>query len=241
MKNRKPLIAITGASSGIGKAAAEKFSMEGHPLLLMARRVERMEALALPDCICKKVDVIQLKEVKEAIAEAEKKYGPVDCLVNNAGVLASGNFSTQSPQDWENMLNVNVKGVLNGMHAILPEMIKRQAGTIININSGGGKRPYPGSAVYCGTKYAVKAITETVRQEVAKDNVRLIGIFPGFVETEMTNPKYDEEGKKKFDKIREEIGKTMTPEDLVSAIWFAYNQPAYITIREIFMAPNGDP
>lgn len=163
----KPLVAITGASSGIGAATAQKFSEQGHPLLLLARRVERLEALNLPKAICAKVDVTDLEGLKEAIKKSEETYGPVGCLVNNAGVMLLGQVSTQKPAEWQKMLDVNVQGILNGIHAVLKGMIERKDGTIINISSVAGRKTLANHAAYCGTKFAVHAITENIREEVA--------------------------------------------------------------------------
>ena len=144
----KKLVVITGASSGIGKAIAEKMSEMGHPLLLLARRVEQMEALNLPNTICKKVDVTNLESIKETIAEAEAVYGKTDCMINNAGVMLLGETATQNPEEWQAMFDVNVKGLLNGMNAVLQDMKKRQEGTIINISSVAGRKIFDNHAVY---------------------------------------------------------------------------------------------
>ena len=119
----KPLVVITGASSGIGEACARAFSAAGHPLLLVARRLDRLQALNLPDnVICSQVDVTDRPNLKEAIDKAVEKYGPVDCLVNNAGVMLLGKVQTQDPEEWQRMFDVNLMGVLNGTHLVLPSM-----------------------------------------------------------------------------------------------------------------------
>lgn len=119
----KPLVVITGASSGIGEACARSFSEAGHPLLLVARRLDRLQALNLPDnVICAQVDVTDRPKLKEAIENAVAKYGPVDCLVNNAGVMLLGKVQTQDPEEWQRMFDVNLMGVLNGTHVVLPSM-----------------------------------------------------------------------------------------------------------------------
>ncbi|CAF3403412.1 unnamed protein product [Rotaria sp. Silwood1] len=121
----KPLVVITGASSGIGEACARSFSAAGHPLLLIARRLDRLQALKLPDnVICAQVDVTDRAKLKEVIEKAVEKYGPVDCLVNNAGVMLLGKVQTQNPEEWQRMFDVNLMGVLNGTHVVLPSMSK---------------------------------------------------------------------------------------------------------------------
>lgn len=121
--SNKPLVVITGASAGIGEACAKVFSSAGHPLLLLARRLDRLNALKLPEnVICAQVDVSNGAQFKEAIEKAVEKYGPVDCLVNNAGVMIAGLAHTQKPEEWQQMIDTNLKGVLNGIHAVFPSM-----------------------------------------------------------------------------------------------------------------------
>ncbi|MDF4720803.1 SDR family oxidoreductase, partial [Vibrio parahaemolyticus] len=130
----KKLIVITGASSGIGEAIARHFNEQGHALLLLARRVERLEALNLPNTLCEKVDVTDKASFEAAIEKAEALYGPVDALVNNAGVMLLGQIDTQEASEWKRMFDVNVIGLLNGMQSVLAPMKARNSGTIINIS-----------------------------------------------------------------------------------------------------------
>jgi len=175
----KALIAITGASSGIGEAAAKLFSESGHPLLLMARRVEKLKALSLPNCVCSKVDVTKAGEIRSALDTAEEKFGPVDCLVNNAGTMFLGRPWEQELTQWQAMVDTNIMGVMNGTHEALKGMVERRTGTIINVSSLAGRKTFPKHSVYCATNFAVHAFSETVRGEVSKFNVRLITIAPG--------------------------------------------------------------
>ncbi|WP_047237984.1 SDR family oxidoreductase, partial [Chromobacterium subtsugae] len=156
----KALIVITGASSGIGAAAAKLFSQQGHPLLLLARRIDRLQALDLPDTLCRQVDVTDRAAMLAAVAEAEARFGPADAIVNNAGVMLLGALARQDPDEWQAMLDVNVKGLLNGIHAVLAGMQARGRGSIINISSIAGRKTFPSHAAYCGTKFAVHAISE---------------------------------------------------------------------------------
>ena len=137
---RKPLIIITGASSGIGEATARQLSALGYPLLLLARRIERLQALALPHTLCRQVDVTDAAALHAAVAEAEAQYGAADALVNNAGVMLLGRMHEQDPAEWQRMLDVNVRGVLNGIHAVLAGMMARRHGTIINVSSIAGRQ-----------------------------------------------------------------------------------------------------
>ena len=177
----KPLVVITGASSGIGLATAKLLSERGHALLLLARRVDRMTALNLPRTLCRAVDVTDRKAVAAAITEAEQQFGPVDAMVNNAGVMLLGNIDDQNPDEWEQMLDVNVKGLLNGVHAVTKGMIERKAGTIINISSIAGRKTFPNHVVYVGTKFAVHGLSENLREELSPHNVRVVVIAPAMI------------------------------------------------------------
>lgn len=232
----KPLIVITGASSGIGAATAKLFSSNGFPLLLLARRVEKIEALNLPNTICKKVDVTDMASLKSAISEAEEVYGKTDAIINNAGVMLLGDITTQDPAEWKRMYDVNVIGLLNGMQAVLPDMKQRNGGTIINVSSVAGRKNFSDHAAYCGTKFGVHAITENVRQEVSDYNVRLVTIAPGAVETELLSHTTSEEIKNGYEAWKEEIGGVLKAEDIANAIWYSYNQPQGVNIREVVIA-----
>ncbi|MGR5147583.1 SDR family oxidoreductase [Photobacterium alginatilyticum] len=232
----KSLIVITGASSGIGEATARKLSSEGHPLLLLARRIERLEALQLPNVLCRQVDVTDADAFAAAIKEAEAQFGPVDCLINNAGVMLLGLAHEQDPAEWKAMFDVNVMGLLNGIHAVLADMKTRQHGTVINISSVAGRKTFPSHAAYCGTKFAVHAITENIREEVADDNVRFITIAPGAVETELLSHTTNDEIKAGYEEWKDGMGGVIAPQDIANAISFAYQQPQNLCIREIVLA-----
>ncbi|KJY92048.1 MULTISPECIES: SDR family oxidoreductase [Vibrio] len=234
----KKLIVITGASSGIGEAIARRLSNEGHPLLLLARRVERLEALDLPNTLCEKVDVTDKASFEAAIAKAEAQFGPVDGLVNNAGVMLLGQIDTQDTVEWKRMFDVNVLGLLNGMQSVLAPMMERNSGTIINVSSIAGKKTFPNHAAYCGTKFAVHAISENVREEVAASNVRVTTIAPGAVETELLSHTTSQEIKDGYDDWKVDMGGVLAADDVARAVEFAYNQPQNVCIREIALAPT---
>ncbi|MCJ1879499.1 SDR family oxidoreductase [Pseudomonas nitroreducens] len=233
----KPLIIVTGASSGIGEATARLFSRQGHPLLLLARRIERLEALKLPNALCRAVDVTDREALLAAVEEAEKRFGPADALVNNAGVMLLGNMVKQDPAEWERMLDVNVKGLLNGVHAVLKGMVERNQGSVINVSSVAGRKTFPNHVAYVGTKFAVHAISENLREEVAAHNVRVVTIAPGAVETELLSHTTDEAIKSGYQDWKREMGgKVLSAEDVANAIGYAYNQPQGVCIREIVLA-----
>ncbi len=235
---KKPLVVITGASSGIGAAIARQFSEAGFALLLLARRVERLEALDLPDSLCRQVDVTKRDALLDAVREAEAVYGPAEAIVNNAGCMLLGQLDQQDPAEWQQMYDINVMGLLNGIHAVVADMKARRSGTIINISSIAGRKTFPNHAAYCGTKFAVHAISENLREEVADDNVRVITIAPGAVETELLSHTSSEEIKAGYNAWKEEMGGVISPDDIARATLFAQQQPQGVCIREIVIAPT---
>jgi NADP-dependent 3-hydroxy acid dehydrogenase YdfG len=236
--SKKGLVVITGASSGIGEATAQAFSQAGHPLLLLARRLDRLESFKLPNTICEKVDVTNRDQIKSAIEKAEKKYGPTDCLVNNAGVMFLGLADTQDPKEWEQMIQVNIMGVLNGIHVVLPGMKERRHGTIINVSSIAGRKTFPNHSVYCGTKFGVHALTEQIREEASSYDVRFINIAPGVVETELLSHTTSKEIVDNYNEWKKQMGQPLQSEDVATSILFAYQQPQRVCIREIVLCPT---
>ncbi len=233
----KPLVIITGASSGIGEATGRLLSAAGHPLLLLARRVERLHALELPDSLSRAVDITDRAALLAAVAEAEARFGPADALINNAGVMLLGEISRQDPQQWERMLDVNVKGLLNGVHAVVSGMIERRQGTLINVSSVAGRKTFANHVAYVGTKFAVHGLSENLREELAPHNVRVITIAPGAVETELLSHTTDEAIKAGYQAWKQDMGGTvLSADDVAGAIAFAYQQPQQVCIREIVLA-----
>ena len=237
----KPLIAITGASSGIGKACAQIFSQNFFPLLLLARRIELLDKLKLPQTLTRKVDVSNLNSFSKALQDAQKIYGPVNCLINNAGIMLLELASQQNPHEWESMLNTNLKGLLNGVHLVLKPMIQQNNGTIINISSIAGKSIFPYHSVYCATKFAVHSISESLRQETSHHNIRFINIAPGCVNTPLSESITSEKIKHTYQKFLSNIpyGGALNPKSVAEIIFFAYQQPQKVCIREITVAPTG--
>ena len=230
------LVVITGASSGIGMELAKRFSAQGHPVLMIARRNKPMEELNLPDTICRSVDVTQFKEMETAIKEAEAKYGKTDLLINCAGLMLLGYPDKQDYEEWERMIDVNVKGVLTGTKVVLPDMLQRNEGTVINISSIAGRKTFDQHSVYCGTKYAVHAITESMRKEVANSNVRFIVIAPGVVETPLLSHTTDQGLKDNYHGGKTTIEGGLDTSKIADCALFAYNMPQDVCVREIVIA-----
>ena len=232
------LIVITGASSGFGAEIAKKLHQQGHNLLLLARRVEQLKSLNLKNSICRQVDVTDYDAFKEAVTYAESVYGDVDCLINNAGLMLLGSVLDQSPSEWQQMLNTNVSGLLNGMQAVLQTMKARKHGTIINISSVAGTKTYEHHAVYCGTKFAVHGISDSVRWEMAPFNVRVITISPGAAETQLLQHTTSSAIVDDYQSWKESIGGVMSASDVADTVLFAYNMPQHVCIRDLVVTPT---
>lgn len=237
----KPLVVITGASSGIGAAMARQFSQAGHPLLLLARRVDRVKALNLPEALCRPVDVTDAQAFAEAIREAEAVYGPTDLLINNAGVMLLGQLDTQDAAEWKRMFDVNVLGLLNGIQAVLANMMASGRGTILNISSIAGKKSFPNHAAYVGSKFAVSSITENLREEVADSSVRVMAIHPGAVDTELLGHTTRPEIIAGYEEWKTAMGGVLAAEDIARAALFMYQQPQNVNIRDITIAATRQP
>nr|BFF40830.1 SDR family oxidoreductase [Tenacibaculum mesophilum] len=230
----KKLVVITGASSGFGLEMAKMFAEDGYPLLLLARRVEKMEALNLPHTLCKKVDVTDKTGLEKAIRAAEAVYGETDLLINNAGVMLLGSLETQNANEWQKMLDVNVMGVMHGMQTVIPGMKARKGGTIINLSSMAGYQAFENHAAYCASKFGVRGLTQTARLELSPFNVRVITIEPGAVKTELLEHTTDDKIIKGYNEWKESVGAVnITAKDVAKTIKFAYELPQSVLLREI--------
>lgn len=230
----KKLVVITGASSGFGMELAKEFANDGYPMLLLARRVEKMEALNLPNTMCRKVDVTNKEEFEAAVREAEAQYGKADLIVNNAGVMLLGDLATQDAKEWKTMLDVNVMGVMNGMQIVMNDMKERQCGTIINLSSIAGLKPFGNHAAYCATKYGVTGLTEVVRGELSAHNVRVLSICPGAVGTELLGHTTDESIIESYNDWKQAVGAVnITANDVAKTIKYSYELPQAVSLRQI--------
>lgn len=241
LENR--VILITGASSGIGEATAKKLSEHGASVVLMARSEDKLKSLK--DLIVTSGgkalvvvgDVTKTEDFKKAVSKAVSTYGKVDGLINNAGLMPLSFVEKLKTDEWEKMVDVNIKGVLNGVSAVLPQLIENKGGDIINISSMAANRYFPGGAVYCATKSAVKMFSEGLRQELApKYGINVTSIEPGAVATNLTDTITDEDIKDKMSEMKE-----MTPleaEDIANAIYYTLSQPKRVNINEIYILPS---
>lgn len=236
MTDKPGFIAITGASSGIGAALARSFASSGHRLLLMARRIERLVALDLPDTICAEVDVTDIEAIREAVASAEERFGPIEAMINNAGAMLLGPVDEQDPAEWRQMMDVNVMGVLNGSRVALDSMLPRESGTIINLSSIAGFKAFPNHVAYVGSKFAVHGISENIRTEVASRNVRVSIVSPGAVETELLGHTTSAEVIGAYEEWKGSIGGALDPQSIVNAVRYIYDQPQSVCVREVVVA-----
>jgi len=232
----KKLVVITGASSGFGMELAKEFAKDGYPMLLLARRVEKMEQLKLPNTICSKVDVSNKVEFEKAVREAENKYGKADLIVNNAGVMLLGDIATQDASEWKRMLDVNVLGVMNGMQIVMNDMKERKYGTIINVSSIAGLHPFANHGAYCASKYGATGISEVARGELSSYNVRVLNICPGAVSTELLGHTTDKNIIDGYNEWKESVGAVnITANDVAKTIKYAYELPQAVSLREIII------
>ena len=237
------VILITGASSGIGEASARHLAASGHRVVLGARRTERLVQLAAEireaggSADVAQLDVTSLDSMQEFVAFALDCHGQVDVLVNNAGVMPLSKLEALKVDEWNRMIDVNIRGVLHGIAATLPHMQERRSGQVINIASIGAYTVSPTAAVYCATKFAVAAITEGLRQEVGGD-IRVTLVSPGVVESELAESISDPLAR---DTMRDFRKVAIKPQAIARAIGFAIEQPADVDVSEIIVRPTASP
>lgn len=236
------IVLITGASSGIGAATAREFASRGATVVLGARRVDRLEALVAgitaaggraEACA---LDVVSATDMQAFADHALAAHGRIDAIVNNAGVMPLSPLSARKLDEWDRMIDVNIRGVLHGIAAVLPAMERQGHGHVINVASIGAHQVYPTAAVYCATKYAVWAISEGLRQET--QTLRVTVVSPGTTTSELADTITHEasaEGMRDFRRI------TIAPEAIARAIAFAMEQPADVDVSELIVRPVASP
>ncbi|RWN02281.1 MAG: SDR family oxidoreductase [Mesorhizobium sp.] len=234
----KQLVAVTGASSGIGEAVAKTFSRAGHPVLMMARRLERMQALNLPDSMARQVDVRDRAAIAAAVKEAEAEYGPVDMLFANAGIARLADIGRQPPEEWDEMIDINTKGVLNSVHAVMSGMMERRHGTLFMMSSIAGRKIYPDHTVYCGTKFFVHAVSESLRDYLSDYDVRVVVLSPGVIETEVLSGVLDPQTLANYKANKLRIGGGIGPEHVADLMLHAYQLPQNALVQEIVITPT---
>ncbi|WP_337880299.1 SDR family oxidoreductase [Rheinheimera sp.] len=235
--NQSKVILITGASSGIGEATAQVLARAGHKVMLAARRTDRLDAIVQRirqeggSASAYRLDVVSRDNFKAVVAAIQAEHGALDVLVNNAGIMPLAPMAALHAEEWDQMIDVNIKGVLNGIEAVLGEMEQR-GGHIINIASIAAHNVFPTAAVYCATKFAVRAISTGLRLETTK--VRVTTVSPGVVESELAKTTTDQATKAWLEEFRKVA---LKPEAIANAIAYAIAQPADVNVDELIVQP----
>lgn len=233
------VVVITGASSGLGEAAARKLSALGAKLVLGARRIERLAALARElspgECAVLPTDVTQADQVRRLVDHAVQLYGRIDVIINNAGLMPQSPLERGKIDDWDRMIDVNIKGTLYGIAAALPHMKQQMGGHIINVASVAGHKVRAGGAVYSATKTAVRVISEGLRQEVKPYGIRTTIISPGMVATELPDSVTEPDIAAAIHKAYEAA---IPAESFANMIVFAMSQPQDVDVNEILFRPT---
>ena len=239
---RNKVVIVTGASSGIGYATALELSKAGAKVAAGARRVEKLETLKNEvqkhggEIIVKNLDVTKKDDCDSFIHLVTKTWNHIDILINNAGIMPLSFFKNLKISEWEQMIDVNLKGVLYCTAAVIPFMITKKSGHIVNISSVAGRIVFPAGSVYCATKHAVTAFSEGLRQELSQRyNIKVTCIEPGVVSTELPNTITD----KSLDSFVESVKEmeSLNAEDIANAIIYSLDSPQYLNINEILLRP----
>jgi NADP-dependent 3-hydroxy acid dehydrogenase YdfG len=239
---RDKVVLITGASSGIGSATAELLTEQGARVVLGARRVSRLEQLVSAiraqggRAESRALDVTRLEDMLGFVAFAREVFGRVDVLINNAGVMPLSPLAAGKVEEWNRMIDVNIRGVLHGIHAVLPEMTARGSGHVINVASIGAHSVVPTAAVYCATKYAVRALSDGLRQET--DRIRVTVISPGVTESELADSISDEVARQGMQSYR---SIAIPARAVARSIAYAIEQPEDVDVSEIIVRPTASP
>ena len=235
----KKVILITGASSGIGEATARHLAAKGHPVVLGARRTDRLEQTVAEiraaggSAAYRTLDVTDYADVQSFADFALQTFGQIDVIINNAGVMPLSPLHELKIEEWNRMIDVNIRGVLHGIAAVLPHMQSRKSGHVINLSSIGGHQVWPTCAVYSGTKFAVRAISEGLRLE--NKDVRVTIISPGVVESELASTISDPGTRAAMDEFRKVA---LTPDAIARAMAYVIEQPADVDVNEIIIRPT---
>src|SRR5579883_2505177 len=235
------VVVITGASSGLGEAAARLLCAQGASVVLGARRADRIQSLAKEltgsggNALAIRTDVTRREQVQALVDAAVRSYGRIDVMINNAGLMPLSSLERLKIDDWDRMIDVNIKGVLYGIAAALPYMMQQKSGHIINVASVAGHKVRPGGTVYSATKHAVRVISEGLRQAVKPYNIRTTVISPGAVATELPNSITEADVAEKIGKVYE---LAIPADSFARAVAFAMSQPEDVDVNEILYRPT---
>lgn len=241
-ERQSKVVLITGASSGIGEAAARMLAAQGHRVYVGARRTDRLETLVQEirakggTAAFRALDVTSAEDMQAFVRGAEAAFGQVDVIVNNAGVMPLSPLSSLKVDEWDRMIDVNIRGVLHGIAAVLPGMERQGHGQVINVSSIGGLSVSPTAAVYCATKFAVRAISDGLRQETSK--IRVTVVCPGVVESELADTITDDTARVAMQSFRRVA---LHPDAIARAIAYAIEQPDDVDVSEVVVRPTASP
>ncbi|MDH1522487.1 SDR family oxidoreductase [Achromobacter mucicolens] len=241
-ERQSKVVLITGASSGIGEAAARLLAAQGHRVYVGARRTDRLEMLVQEirakggTAAFRALDVTSAEDMQAFVRGAEAAFGQVDVIVNNAGVMPLSPLSSLKVDEWDRMIDVNIRGVLHGIAAVLPGMERQGHGQVINVSSIGGLSVSPTAAVYCATKFAVRAISDGLRQETSK--IRVTVVCPGVVESELADTITDDTARVAMQSFRRVA---LHPDAIARAIAYAIEQPDDVDVSEVVVRPTASP
>lgn len=237
-------VLVTGATAGIGEAIAQIFARANNRIIVTGRRADRLEKLkhkletdfgAQIHTLC--FDVQKADQVKAAIESLPEEFKNIDILVNNAGLaLGRASFDNGLEQDWDTMIDTNIKGVLYVTKAVVPGMIKNKSGHIVNIGSIAGKETYLGGNVYCATKHAVDSLTKAMRIDLLEHGIKVTGVCPGIVETEFSEVRY--KGDKEKAKLVYEGYHPLSPRDVAELVFFTATRPPHVNINDVVIVPT---
>lgn len=238
---------VTGASSGIGAATAKKLAEAGVKVGLAARRVDRLDALvdeiraAGGDALAIAMDVTDLEAVRRGVATLTDRYGRIDIVFANAGLMPASDIASLKVDEWHRMVDVNVKGVLNTVAATLPQLQEQKSGHIVTTSSIAGRKTFAGLGVYCATKHAVAAFSDTLRMEVGKQyGIRVTCLQPGAVESELFEHVSDAGYRQQMEGLKEQMT-FLKAEDIGDAVVYALQAPAHVDLAEVFVMPTQQP
>ena len=236
MSLENKVVIVTGASSGIGEAIARELAHAGCKVMLAARREERLKSLVqeLGDGVAYYgTDVTDVKQVQEMAKATLDRFGKIDVMINNAGIMPVSPLIDLKLDEWNRAIDINIRGVLHGIAAVLPHMLDRSSGHIINIGSVASLHAIPNFAVYCGTKFAVRAISESLRKETL-GKVRVTTIYPGAIESELIESSNDEQTSNQLNSSFDHI----SPTAISRAVRYAIEQPDEVAVNEIVVRPS---
>ncbi|MEE0841534.1 MAG: SDR family oxidoreductase [Christensenellales bacterium] len=239
VKNK--VVIITGASSGIGEATAKLLVKNGAKVVLGARREDRLRTLSesLGDAaVWARADVVSAEDMKNLASLAKEKFGRIDVLFANAGIMPGSNMSELRVEDWMRTVDVNIKGVLNAIAAVLPEFTARRDGHIIATSSVAGLRSVPGNAVYSGTKHFVRALLDSFRSESVAEgtNIRTTTIYPGAIKTELLSTVPPSETKAHVEEFYDNVA--LNADSVAEAVLFAVSQPSNVALSDLVIRPS---